>query len=364
MWAPWALLGTLGLLTVGAAILSVATTGPLPTSAARIPVPVAPFTGFGGYTWYGDPTSINASWTVPTIISRGPAASAATWIGAQGRSTATFVQVGTLEVRLASGDRRYEAFWSDGPLDFHAQHIRDVVPGDAMETAMRQTPQGWDLDIDDVTQNWTRTVSTHYRTGVFVTQGEWVQEDPAPTLNAAHDVRYPVTTVVRFDDMRVDGDTPNLTYDDAQALSGFGGVYLVPTVYSHGHFSLPPAEGAARQYLADAARYDTLVTGVDVAVVTSPKPLTVAERGHQVARVVAAIKVFNGDLTRQTWPAAAQADITRLVQADTTTIDEYAALEAARFKVSAAASQNFRLHAVAFQMDVEAARAALGLPPL
>ncbi|HEY5250528.1 MAG TPA: hypothetical protein VIJ09_02650, partial [Acidimicrobiales bacterium] len=106
------------------------------------------------------------------------------------------------------------------------------------------------------------------------------------------------------------------------------------------------------------------VTGVDGAVATAPKPLTVAERRHQVARMVAAIKFFNADLRRQNWPADAQADITRLVQADTTTIHDYAAYEDARFQVSAAATENLRRHVIAFQMVVEATRAELGLPPL
>jgi hypothetical protein len=363
---PWTLLGLVAVLAIAAASVSAATTsgaGTAPTGASGITIPTVPFTGFGGYNWFGATTSVGAAWVVPTIVSSRRDARAATWIGAQNSSTLDFIQIGTIEELTDTGRPRYEAFWSDTSLHFEAQPIAAVDAGDNIAVSMTRTGQGWRLGFVDRTRNWTRTIASQYgRTGVY-TQGEWLHEDPPPSLDSAHDGLYPVTTVVRFTGVTVDGSVPSLPYDDAQALSGYGGVDLVPTVFADDAFSLPPARGAAQQYLIDAARFDSVVAGVDAQAAGDRATPTTAQDLRAVVRLIAALHTFNAELRGQSWPAAADPDITHLVAADTEVAGDFQKVRDAGLKESRGLAGTILRDYTEFHLMVATTRAQLGLPP-
>jgi hypothetical protein len=356
-------------LTAGSAAFSAATTGTTPgakASTSPLPIPSTPFTGFGGYDWFGTTTSISARWVVPTILTteqNEQGVSASTWIGSQSSTTNAFIQLGVTEQRFTSAPPAYEAFWSDTRLGFLAQPIHVVAAGDDVSASMTQGAAGWTLQIDDLTADWTRTVRTDDEAGAHFTQGQWLQEDPPPSLHTARDLPYPATTLVAFTDVKINGRTPVLPFDDAQALSGFGGIFLVPTSFRDDGFALPPAHGAARQYLADAARYDAVLETVDNALIASSEPPSAAQRRRAVGRLVDAMTAFDSSLATQTWPASAAADMRQLVHADEQIAGDYRRAEEEGFRLPAAVARQVLRDFTEFHVTVEDARAGLGLPP-
>jgi hypothetical protein len=365
-WVPWAVVAGLALLTAGAAVLSVWTSPSTQATGAggsSIIIPTVPFTGFGGYNWFGPTSTISARWVVPTIVGQGQVASAATWIGAQNSTTSAFIQIGTYEQQFASVPSHYEAFWSDTALHFEAQPIHGVGAGDEVLATMTKHQAGWIVAISDLTEGWSRPISVSYQgQGPFI-QGEWIQEDPPPALDSAADRPYPRTTPVHFTAMKIDGHTPVLAFDDAQVLSGAGGVYLVPTAFSNDGFSLEPARGAARQYLADAASFDSVVAGVDDEVATAPTPLSAVSQRSEVTRLITAFHGFVSDLRQQSWPASVDADITQLVTTNYHLSDDFRQILDEGLKQSPALALRFDRDYVQFHVTVDQTRAALGLPP-
>jgi hypothetical protein len=362
---PWALVTGLLVLSAGGAALSVTTTsgppGPVP-GASSLPIPTTPFTGFGGYHVVEATTSIGAHWVVPTIVGTRRQVSAATWIGAQSVTTDVFVQVGVAEQWSSKGPPVYEAFWSDSPLQFVEQQIRAVKAGDTFAASMNQTSGGWVLDIGDLTQNWSQVVPTHYGGNAPFSQGEWLQEDPPPSLHAGHDLLYPQTTVVQFTAMTIDGQIPSLPFADSQALSGFGGVYLVPTSFVNDGFSLPPAQGPARQYLGDAAAFDTsLETAANS--LGQQRLLSVSGRRRLDAELITAFRTLTGDLTSQSWPATVVPDIGLLARYDGAIIADDEQAEAT-ITPSSAVARTYIEDLTRFHLVVEDIRGRLGLPPI
>ena len=360
-WLPW--LSVVGLLVLSglAAGLSVLR-APGSSRATPTPVPVAPLTGFGGYTWFGPTTSVAARWDVPKIVSRGHS-SAATWIGAQDPS-GTFVQVGTLEFRPASGPPHYEAFWSDTALGFHAQPLHSVRPSDVVSAVLFERAGGWYLSVADTTGHWSQDLATHYQGPHPFAQGEWVQEDPAPALITATDVPYPHTTVVRFSQVRVNGTVPTLPYDNARALSAEGGVYLVPTRFQDDGFSLPPAQGAALRYLVVAGRYDRVVSEAATVLVTGPQPTPPSRRAEAATEIIGAERRLVADLESGTWPAVASDDIATVTRDTQPVIDDNRRLQDTHFVETAGFSERIQRDELRLRIAVDAARSDLGLPPV
>jgi hypothetical protein len=350
-------------LVAGGLVLSLAVPAPTNAATSAIPIPTTPFTGFGGYNSYETVTSISGQWVVPTILNDKPGVSASTWIGAQSASDNAFVQIGTIEDRFASGPPVYEAFWSDTALHFNAQLIRAVGTKDSVSASMTQLSTGWVLHIADLTENWSRNIRTTFADHTLFSDGQWLQEDPPPSLNSALDLPYPVTTLVQFTGVEVDGHVPLLSYENAQALSGNGGIFLVPTAFTDDSFALPPAQGAAKQYLADAARFDTRLYQIDLALAAAHEPLSYGQQRTQAAKVVDVLSGFSADVLHQSWPASAGADIQQLVRNDTRISNDYRAAEKAGFQDSASQTRRFVLDLERFHADVETTRAQLGLPP-
>ncbi|MGH9017007.1 MAG: hypothetical protein ACRDY1_04580 [Acidimicrobiales bacterium] len=353
------------LLAVASAAVSVATTGPGPAATGPGVVIPAPFTGFGGYDWLTHTTSIRARWTVPTIVDRRPDVSGSTWVGAESSIMPAFVQLGVTEQRPGSSSPEYAGFWSDTTRHFLAQPIGGPVrPGDVVDAAMTQTASGWILTLADVTGHWTRTVSTGYQGNGTFTEGEWIQEDPTTSLDAAVDVPYPVTTVVGFSDVRIDGGVPPLTIADAAALSAPDGVYLVPSAFTDDAFTLPPARGAARQYLVDAGRFDAVLQAQSAADARRHDRLSTAEKRTEVRQVLTAFARIEGSLHHQVWPAAAAAAVAGLLTASGPVVADYRRAEAAGFTASPALNRRVVSDYGAFHVAVDRLRTALGLPPV
>jgi hypothetical protein len=367
-WMPWLLVAGLVFLTAGTAVFSEATTTGVPTSpkpgTSNLPIPTVPFTGFGGYNWFGTTTSISAQWVVPTILSNAQDVAASTWIGAQSASSGAFIQLGVTEQRLTTASPTYEAFWSDTSHHYYAQPIQAVGANDTILASMTKTSQGWDLAISDATEQWGRSIDIGYDASTRFMQGEWLQEDPPPSLDTVHDEVYPVTTLVQFADVRVNGHVPSLPDEDAQALSGFGGIYLVPTAFSHDGFTLAPAQGAARQYLADAFQFDSVLNTIDYSVSSSRKRPSDAILRLVVAEAITGYRRFDSAVLSQSWPATVHSEIQQLVRFVERIIVDNQEAEDARFRLSTKLAHRFMRDSMQFEIDVNNIRTHLSLPPI
>lgn len=359
------------ILTAASAVFSASTTDGVLTltnadaSSTSVPTPTIPSTGFGGYRWFRrTTTSISAQWAVPTILGDAQGVAASTWIGAQSVSSGAFIQIGINEDRLTSAPPEYEAFWSDTSLHYRAQPIQAVGADDTILASMSLTPEGWVLGISDLTAQWGRSIDTEYGRSGHFTQGEWLQEDPPPSLDTPHDEPYPDTTLVQFTEVTVNGHIPTLPYQNAQVLSGFGGIYLVPTVFSHDGFALPQAQGAVRQYLADAAQYDLAVQRVQVDAINAHKPPSVALKRVFLADIIDAFTTINSEFLSQSWPTSTNADIQYLVRSDGRVVKDYQASEATGFKASTQLNHKFDRDLTQLHLAIDNTQAQLGLPPI
>jgi hypothetical protein len=167
-------------------------------------------------------------------------------------------------------------------------------------------------------------------------------------------------SVTSFTDVLVDHRPPSLSLDDGSVLSSPNGIYLVPTSFSADGFSLPPARGAARQYLMDAGPFDAALTTLNDKIETGPRLSTAARHADLIA-VIAAYGNLSGEISHQSWPPAVDAAL--LVRDIGPVVTDY--IRAVHLLPQAPASLIRRLAAdeLTLHAATDAARAELGLPP-
>jgi hypothetical protein len=272
-----------------------------------------------------------------------------------------FLQVGITEDSFPSGPPPiYEAFWSDTARHFHPQPIRTVSAGDAIASSMSQTSTAWVLRIHDVTEKWSRTLRIHYQVKSHFNNGEWFQEDPTESLPAAQDEPYPVTTLVQFTDVRVDDLIPTLLYSQARVLSSDEGIYLVPTRFRDDGFAVPPAQGAARQYLADVLPYDQVVDSI-----RATDSLSDASRQAEITKLDIAQRAVDAEIVQQRWPASADADVIQFVRAIARVLSDDDRLQSSSgLEISKQLARQIEHDDGQGNRVTNALRARLGLPPV
>jgi Peptidase A4 family len=334
---------------------------PVPTSALAF----APITGFGGYNSHGDVTQISAEWRVPTATNSTALGASATWIGAQGvGSTGPFIQLGSYsdEYQQASHSpaTSYGLFWSDVPKGFHEVGIvRLEHAGDLIRFEMTKNPAGWRLAVENLSAGWNRSLEVHYGADKTFTSGEWIQEDPAAARITSSDVPYADTSIVSFQHLRVDEHVPHLNFNDALALSTVEGTYLVPTHVRNDAFSLNPAVGAARQFLADAEKLDSSLYAAQVALLSSRHPSARSLRASTAA-TAKAYGQFADQVEAQLWPVADRGLIRHLT-ADNVVLQEH--LNQWTRSGGSTATLTQVLDDLQLRSDDKRLRASLGLPP-
>ena len=123
-------------------------------------------------------TGIQSDWVIPTVQrSIGPEYSS-TWVGIDGVSDTSNIQVGT-EQDSGGGTTTYFAWYEILPAA-EVPITEPVSPGDEMEASVtEQSPGIWEIIVKDPTASWSAS-------GDFAYQGpgtsaEWIEE--APTVN-------------------------------------------------------------------------------------------------------------------------------------------------------------------------------------
>lgn len=126
-------------------------------------------------------TSINGSWTVPTVnVSLGNSCSAA-WVGIGGQFDGTLIQAGT-EQDSIRGQGKYWAWYE--LITFSAVTIDSlsVTPGDRITSSISlldPTTSTWSIEIHDVTNEQSFQKNVVYVSSML--SAEWVVE--RPTIN-------------------------------------------------------------------------------------------------------------------------------------------------------------------------------------
>jgi hypothetical protein len=205
---------------------------------------------FAGYVWTGQVTSVQAGWTVPTILPHSPTGLAATWIGAEapGGSKAPFIQIGTNEALLSPAQsqqpgslRVYYAFWSDVVHHFHPVILFQVAPGDSLSASMSLVHGVWTLAISDHTSGSSARLTTRDETDAAFNEALWTQED-VTNGKTNKPFSYPHLTTVAFSGLSVNGQRASAVNLTTQVLSEQG-TTVTPSPITKDGFTLAQRTG-------------------------------------------------------------------------------------------------------------------------
>ena len=151
-------------------------------------------------------TSVNGSWTVPSVSDVGVDAFSAVWVGVGGQYGHTLIQVGT-EQDWVSGGPVYSAWYETLPAQSITIDSMQVSPGDrimACVTLVNSDSNLWSVAITDFTSSQGFQTNLTYDPGRL--SGEWIVERP--------DVNGVTSTLADFG---------SVTFTDCQATVGGNG---------------------------------------------------------------------------------------------------------------------------------------------
>ncbi|WP_347707518.1 G1 family glutamic endopeptidase [Clostridium sp. cel8] len=179
-------------------------------------------------------TSVSGSWTVPSISSSNPNASAAQWIGLGGYSSSDLLQMGTIE-KLQNGQTVAEVFWEQLPDS--AESIMTIPVNSTISvTISKESSLVWNLTFTVTTPNGTtetktitKELTSSYENGIG-TSAEWINEDPSNQYSKL----FPLgnTGTVKFQSAKVNGNS----IDDSSNV-----VHPIAMEYSNGSIAIYPS---------------------------------------------------------------------------------------------------------------------------
>jgi len=186
---------------------------------------------------------------------------------------------------------------------------------------------------------------------------------PTPIAQFGPGPALPVTTIVRFSDVKIDSRIPTLPYDNAQALPGFGGVFLVPTVFSDDAFALPSAQGAAKQYLSRCRPVRLRLYRIDIGLAASHEPLSLGQR-----RRAAGQSSSPSPVSMPSFSARVGLPRARPISSSSYAPMNWSSMTIERrrrrhSRTPASLGRKVLLDYERFHMNVDTTRAQLGLPP-
>ena len=318
--SSWLSLVSLVLLVSAAAVLSVTTSAKSPSAPAPAPGTSlqASVAGFAGYGFNGPVEQIAAEIRVPSISSIPAGASfgtASTWVGAQ-NAEGVFVQLGITETEdrtARSTAQQYNGFWSDTSRHFHPIQIASVKTGDEISVEMQLEGTGWVLHFEDVSTGSSYKVVTDYGAGQDLDFSEWFQEDPVSSADPLRNLPYGYMPDVTFSRLELDGRSPDLQRDDAEAMDVANGPLLVPTNFRADGFGVIPATGYARQYLSDVAGNNLAIQMFGIALYEQRPDSGGSKVVSSAALLARALDAFEDSMAGQTWPGLAQKDVQALL---------------------------------------------------
>jgi hypothetical protein len=154
----------------------------------RLPVPRLISYDWSGYAVASDlenpqpqVTSINGSWTVPTVKVSTEDSFSAVWIGVGGQFDDTLIQTGT-EQDWVRGQGTYSAWYELLPNDAVTIDSLSISPGDSIAASISlldQATNAWSIEIHDATSGQWFQKSLTYLSSML--SAGWIVE--RPTLN-------------------------------------------------------------------------------------------------------------------------------------------------------------------------------------
>lgn len=260
---PWASVVVLGAAAAGSGWLGAADQAPS-SAVARTVFTFGrngQLTRFAGYydVGAGPFIQISAEWTVPPVLPNSGSGAASEWVGLLSTATGSFLQLGTKEIVGGSdAPASYRAVWSDTHLQFKAQPLMVVLPGDVVQAAMSRVPGGWRLRFDDLTQTRSVDFVVRYAEHTRFTTAEWLEEDSTgPFLTNP----FPRLSRVSFRELRLDGKVVPLsgTRLEPAILQAPNGIDVVPTVVHDDSFTNEEPSGRAAFYADAVASFSIAV---------------------------------------------------------------------------------------------------------
>jgi Peptidase A4 family len=205
-------------------------------------------TNWAGYEVTPSPLSISSiqgTWTVPTIAASSTNTASATWLGIGGGcvdppsclvTEPTLIQAGTEEDNT-SGTQSYSAWWealpapseplSGGPISSGGSY--DVAPGDVVTVTISASPNVlWSIALQDVRSGsvyWTFDQTVPYVEAGLT--AEWIEESPleAGTGGAG---QLPLSDFgqITFSGLEINGAAPTLNAEDELIMTNSSGTIL------------------------------------------------------------------------------------------------------------------------------------------
>ena len=267
-------------------------------------------TRFAGYydVGAGPFIQISAQWTVPPVLPGSGPGAASEWVGLLSTATGAFIQLGTKEIVGGSDDAptSYRAVWSDTHLDFKAQPLMVVAPGDVVQAAMSRVPGGWRLHFNDLTQARSIEFVVRYGARTRFTTAEWMEENSSGPYSTDPFLRLSPFTVreLRLNDQPVPLAGTRL---EPAVLQAPNGIDVVPTVVHDENFTNEEPSGRTASYVDAVAPFSIAVESflADWAQAAQasdpalfPTPAVTPRTTSEIARLVA--REFNTEAVAAT----------------------------------------------------------------
>jgi len=226
----------IGLLkVVGAGTVAIIVSAPTPSQSEAGITNAQEWRNWSGYVDNGGPFhEVAGSWIVPFVAPSLSDTYSSIWIGIDGSTDSSVIQVGTeQDYGLSPGggaNSYYTAWWEVFP----AHQVRidptayPVKPGDHMSAAIKDNRGWWTVIIHDQQRGWTFTEKVTY--GGPLSSAEWVVEAPTINNQTASLADYGQT---QFDGALVDGTTPRLSVGEIIVLGDGASLYSVPSAPDH-----------------------------------------------------------------------------------------------------------------------------------
>jgi hypothetical protein len=181
-----------------------------------------------------DVTSVNGSWTVPSVSDVGVAAFSAVWVGIGGQYGHSLIQIGT-EQDWVNGGPTYSAWYETLPAESITIDSMRISAGDRMAasvTLVNSDSNLWTLAIMDLSKSQSFQINLTYDPGRL--SGEWIVERP--------DVNGVTSTLADFG---------TVTFTECQASVGGNGSI---TAFQNVKVIMQTSQGSSRSVqLADVS---------------------------------------------------------------------------------------------------------------
>jgi hypothetical protein len=153
------------------------------------------WSGYAGTTGAaGSATSVQGSWTVPTVTSTPGNTYSSVWIGIDGFTNSNLIQTGT-EEDWVGGHSLYQAWWEILPASETVIPSMTIHPGDHMFAQITKgSGTTWTIKLEDLTSSNTFNINKKY-TGQADTI-EWIVEAPTVGGGLASLAHYGQTTFI------------------------------------------------------------------------------------------------------------------------------------------------------------------------